>query len=427
MRGLLFTFSGLFGGAVLVAALGLALILTRIEYDQGGAVLIIGVVTLDLLLLFMLGNSVVRRVLVRPMQRLGEDARQIASGDYRHKIRHSRSVEVQQVHSSVTEMADRLIADQELLADNVASLEATNRDLIEARSQVIQAARLASVGTLAAGIAHEVGNPLGAIMGFADVARSRIEKQGGDSELLDAIRDEALRIDRIVRGLLDYARPSDKGVAPHRPVEVLEHVFDLLESQGKFERVQATWGVIGEPPEVLMEFHQFEQVVVNLILNALDALAGHPDPQISIQLLEETGGFRLLPRRRAEDPQGINYMHRRRIAHDDGGRGIDPVFTAERVVVIRVDDNGPGIPEENLEHLFDPFFTTKEPGKGTGLGLAICLRLVEGMGGSIMAENRPEGGASFIIRLQGASALAVADDTHEVASTSDGPEPMEHS
>ena len=100
-------------------------------------------------------------------------------------------------------MADRLIADQEILLANVASLEETNRELIEARNQVIQAARLASVGTLAAGIAHEVGNPMGAIIAFADVAKARIEKGRGDTELLDAIRGEAGRIDHIVLGILD--------------------------------------------------------------------------------------------------------------------------------------------------------------------------------------------------------------------------------
>jgi signal transduction histidine kinase len=89
------------------------------------------------------------------------------------------------------------------------------------------------------------------------------------------------------------------------------------------------------------------------------------------------------------------------VSKDDGGAGIDPLFTAPRVVVIEVLDNGPGIAEENLEAIFDPFFTTKEPGKGTGLGLSICARLVEGMGGRIEASNAPDGGACFTIRLPG--------------------------
>jgi signal transduction histidine kinase len=94
-------------------------------------------------------------------------------------------------------------------------------------------------------------------------------------------------------------------------------------------------------------------------------------------------------------------MHRRRVSRDDGGWGVDPLFTARHVVVIEVSDSGPGIPEDARERIFDPFYTTKEPGQGTGLGLSICARLVEGMGGRITADNRSGGGASFVIRLPG--------------------------
>jgi len=109
----------------------------------------------------------------------------------------------------------------------------------------------------------------------------------------------------------------------------------------------------------------------------------------------------------------VNYLHRRRVARDPRGSGIDPLFTAARVAVVEVEDNGPGIPEDALDRVFDPFFTTKEPGKGTGLGLSICARLVEGMGGRIRVENRPTGGARFTIRLPGAPAGdAVAETTN---------------
>ena len=164
-----------------------------------------------------------------------------------------------------------------------------------------------------------------------------------------------------------------------------------------------------------MEPHRLEQVLVNLTLNALDALEGRPEPHIEIHLSTEPGGVSRLPLRRAHDPPGVNYMHRRRVSRDDGGRGIDPLFTARHVVVIRVEDNGPGIPEVDLESVFDPFFTTKEPGQGTGLGLSICARLVEGMGGHIDVENREEGGARFTIRLPGAVEVEDADPSPSAA------------
>jgi signal transduction histidine kinase len=290
-------------------------------------------------------------------------------------------------------------ADRDLLQQNVASLDRTNRELIEARAEVVRSARLASVGTLAAGIAHEVGNPLGAIIAYTDLARSRARRGELDPEILDSIRSEAERIDRIVRGLLDYARPSDEGVGPEPAGPVLDRVRDLLEAQGKLLGIDARWELDPDTPEVAMNPHRLEQVVVNLVLNALDAMEGSEVRTLHVRAYGDRGELEDLPYRRAGDPPGINYMHRRRISRDEGGRGVDPLFVAERVVVIEVVDNGPGIREDDLDQLFDPFFTTKEVGRGTGLGLSICARLVEGMGGRIEAGNAPEGGARFVVRL----------------------------
>ena len=288
---------------------------------------------------------------------------------------------------------------RDLLERNVASLDETNRELVEARAEIVRAARLASVGTLAAGIAHEVGNPLGAIMGYVDVARARARREERDPEILDAIRGEAERIDRIVKGLLDYARPRAEHIGSEAPGKVVARVRDLLDHQGRLVDVDARWEVSPGTPDVTMNPHRLEQVVVNLALNALDAMDGSAVRVLKVRVYGEQGEVIHLPTRRENDPPGINYMHRRRVSRDDGGRGVDPVFAAERVAVIEVTDSGPGISEDDLEQIFDPFFTTKEPGRGTGLGLAICARLVEGMGGRIEAGNAPEGGARFMIRL----------------------------
>jgi len=398
----LFRFGFLFVCALLFALVGIVGLLPGIESTAGRTVMIGVLIAIDFVALFVLGGAVLRKSMVKPMELLAGDARRIAGGDYHHRIGPSNTLELGQVQSSVNDMADRLIADQELLAENVESLEATNRDLIEARDQIIHTARLASVGTLAAGVAHEVGNPLGAIMAFVDVAKARAQKVDGDVDLLDSIRGEADRIDRIVRGLLDYARPRDDEAAPAPPTEVLAGVRDLLESQGKLDHAEVTWTLSGDAPDVVVGRHRLEQVIVNLILNALAAIESTESPRISVQLFGDSGEVTHLPTKRADDPEGINYMHRRRVSKDDGGYGIDLVFNSQRVAVIRVEDNGPGIAEDDLEHLFDPFFTTKGPGEGTGLGLSICARLIDGMGGQIVAENREEGGAAFTIRLPGA-------------------------
>ncbi len=401
---LLFRFGVLFGFAVLFALFGIVVLdLPGIESPTRRTLIILVLFCTEFAALFVLGSAVIRRLMVAPMEQLAADAGRIASGDFRYRIQESNSRELHQVRTSVNEMADRLITDQELLAENVESLEHTVRDLIEARDQVIHTARLASVGTLAAGVAHEIGNPLGAIMAFVDVAKGRMEKSGEDPELLEYIRGEAARIDRIVRGLLDYARPRDDTVAPYSPVDVLNRVRELLESQGKLDDLDAEWASLGDVPNVVMERHRLEQVMVNLLLNAVAALESTENARISVDVWGEAGGVSLLPVKREHDPVGISYVHRRRVSQEDGGHGIDLIFNADRVAVIRVSDNGPGIPEEDRESVFDPFFTTKELGKGTGLGLSICARLVEGMGGRIHADNQEGGGAAFTIRLPGAS------------------------
>lgn len=377
--------------------------------------LLIGLMAVDLVLLSVFAGWIIWGSVSGPLLELSSEVQRIAEGDYHYRIGETDRPELLEIRDSVNRLADRLIADQLLLAENVESLEESNRELVEARDQVVRSARLASVGTLAAGIAHEIGNPLGAIMAYVDVAASRARKAGGDTELLDSIRDEAKRIDRIVRGLLDYARPPESDPEPMRAALVLGRIRHLLESQGKLDTVEAVWDFDEGAPHVVTEPHRLEQVILNLVLNALHAVESVPSGRIVVRLHEEESEIRRFPIRREDDPPGINYMHRRRMK-------VTPRFgfavsEAERLTVIEVKDNGHGIREEHLDSLFDPFFTTKEPGKGTGLGLSICARLVEGMGGRIDAENNPDVGARFVVRLpvvDEASLEAIEEDMRAV-------------
>lgn len=385
----------LFAVVQAVAVAGVLLALPPLQDRLAAPALVLALLVVDIGLLVVFSGWIIQGSVSAPLDRLAADVHRIADGDYLHRVGEVRRPELDDIRASVNRLADRLITDQRLLAKNVESLEATNRELRMARDQVVRSARLASVGTLAAGIAHEVGNPLGAILGFVDVARGRVQREGGDPELLDSIRSEAKRIDRIVRGLLDVARPpsDDGGVAP--AAEVIARVRDVLDSQNRLDGVMTAWEV--ETDAIVLEPHRLEQVLINLLLNALHAVRTADTPRIDVLVSEEEGQILRMPRRREGDPPGINYMHRRREQRDSAGLG--SVAGAERAVVIRVVDNGHGIPPDVREQLFDPFFTTKEPGEGTGLGLAICARLVEGMGGSIDAEDRPEVGACFVIRL----------------------------
>ena len=381
----------------LLVVLALASDAPGLERFIPGPTPIIVLMVADLIILSVFAGWLIWGSVSAPLRELSSEVQRIADGDYHHRIAKTDRPELSEIRDSVNRLADKLIADQQVLADNVKSLENSNRELFEAQDQIVRSARLASVGTLAAGIAHEVGNPLGAIMAYVDVAASRARRAGDDTEILDSIRGEAKRIDRIVRGLLDYARPPERELEPAPAREVLTRIREVLESQGKLGGVSAEWVVDGEEPHVVVEPHRLEQVLLNLVLNALHALEGTREPRLRVALFGEDGERTRLPVRRGDDPPGINYMHRRRMDHDEGA--FDPVSTARRLTVIEVSDNGPGIADQHLEHLFDPFFTTKEPGKGTGLGLSICARLVEGMGGRIDADNGSNGGARFLIRL----------------------------
>ncbi len=385
-----------------MAGVVLALALPALESPQEVFGVLLGVLSLALGVVFVLGGWLLTDRLVRPMERLVGDVRRIAEGDYVHRVEALPWTEFDAVRVGVNEMADRLVHDQDLLAANIISLDRTNRELVEARDQVIQAARLASVGTLAAGIAHEVGNPLGAIVGFTDVAASRARKAGADTELLEAIREEADRIDRIIRTLLDYARPRELEPGPQSLSEVGRRVRELLERQGRLDGVEVEWlGWDAPSTEAMVDPTAVEQILVNLVLNALDAMDGVSAPRLRVALEAEDGALKALPPRRENDPPGVNYMHRRRVGRDFSPEGADPMFTADHVVVLKVADSGPGVADELRDRIFDPFYTTKDPGRGTGLGLSICARLVEGMGGKIHLEEAPEGGAEFVVRLPG--------------------------
>ena len=314
----------------------------------------------------------------------------------------------------INRMADRMADDRQTLAANIRSLDETNKELRAARDQVVRSARLASAGTLAAGIAHEVGNPLGAIMGFADLARVRASGDGSDTEIIDLIREEAGRIDRIVRGLLDYARPERRSDEELPVSDVIHYVHTLLQHQGRLTEADLSVVIESGGGEPITNPGQLQQVLVNLLLNALHAVADVPDPHILIRVFAEDGLLTGMPSRRDEDPPEVDYMHRRR--RDVDAEGPAAVAGADFVLAIEVTDNGSGLPPDVIENLFDPFFTTKSPGEGTGLGLSICARLVEGMGGTIDAANREFGGARFIIRLPALNRMADADAESEMVA-----------
>jgi signal transduction histidine kinase len=243
------------------------------------------------------------------------------------------------------------------LAAKIAELERANRELAEARESWIRSERLAALGRLASGIAHEVGNPLGAIAGFTEVARGRLGPGSGEvDDLLARIAVESARIDRLVRDMLDFARPAEPVCVPIALQAVVESALRLARVQPRFKEVEPVLDLPADLPPVVADEGRLAQVFLNLFLNAGDAMGGRGRVRV-----DAAGG--------------------------EGG------------VRIQVADEGPGIPPQHLARVFDPFFTTKAPGSGTGLGLAVSHRLMEAMGGRIDARNAPAGGAVFELWL----------------------------
>jgi two-component system, NtrC family, sensor kinase len=263
------------------------------------------------------------------------------------------------------------------------------------QAQRARVEKLATVGHMAAGIAHEVGNPLAAIAGYAEVLRSRAGAAPGSQDVLEALERECARIDRIVRGLLDYARPRRVTPTAVDVNEVLAGACRLLADQGVLRRVRVSEELDAGAPTVFAERHELEQVFVNLLLNAADAM----DRQGQIALRT-----RIVPvselrsvRGRAGDAPGNYVPHKphRRVAEWLSGAARAPAQVAQIVVA----DSGPGISPADAERVFDPFFTTKAAGRGTGLGLAVVARIVDALGGAVWVQRAREGGAAFVIVL----------------------------
>jgi two-component system, NtrC family, sensor kinase len=217
-RELLAAFAIVFAGALGVAMTGTLLLPPRSRRPPGARIYLTLLLVADLAIFFLFGRWLVRTRILFPLDRMVEEAEAIAEGDYARRIPGAGSEEIDRLSASLNRMAERLINHQLELALNIESLERTNRELTEARDELIRAEKMASLGQMAAGVAHEIGNPLAAIMGNVDLL-----KRGADEELglAAATLEQVRRIDRIVTGLLDYSRAREARV---RPIDVNDGV-----------------------------------------------------------------------------------------------------------------------------------------------------------------------------------------------------------
>jgi two-component system NtrC family sensor kinase len=305
--------------------------------------------------LFLFGLYLLNRNVVRPINGLMATTRQVADGNLDQEVPEQGPREISSLARSFNDMVGALRASRRSTEDYISSLQQANEDLQQTRAELIRSEKMASVGHLAAGMAHEVGNPLGAVVGYLELLKSELSDER-QRDIAVRAADEAGRIDRLVRELLDYAAPGKARLETFDPAVVMQESLDLLANQGRFNRLQLVRDLPRSLPPVHMVRHQLLQVFVNLLLNACDASG-------------EGGAIRV-----------------------EGD-------VSDGSVRLAVADEGEGIPAENLANVFDPFFTTKAPGKGRGLGLAVCYRVVAEAGGDIAVRSEVGKGSRFTVRL----------------------------
>ena len=411
-RELVTAFAVAFAGALLVAVTGIVFLWPLFRTPIAAFAYVVLLLAADVTVFAFFGRYLLQRRLLDPIAQFIDGAEGIAAGELTRRLPDVETAEMRRLADALNRMAERLISGQQELAANIRSLDETNQLLTEARDAMVRSEKLASAGRLGAGIAHEVGNPLGAIIGY--LALLGRHAQGSQKELIDAAEREAHRIDRIVRGLLDFSRPREAKSHPLDVNVVIGDTIDLINVQGRFSHIKLDVQLEKNLPRVVADHYQLQQVLVNLLVNAADALADVREPNITIRAhTRRSHGQAELPIRRKDDPPTVNYSHRRRLWAAPAHR--DPVPPGSPVVEIQVSDNGPGIPADLLGQIFEPFVTTKDPGKGTGLGLAVSARLIEGMGGVIRANNNDGGGALFSVVLPPAditSHSSVHDHSH---------------
>jgi len=236
----------------------------------------------------------------------------------------------------------------------------------QVQSKMLQTEKMAALGQLVSGIAHELNNPLTAIMGYAQLLLGR---GLSPEQMADAtkVRREAERARRIVKNLLYFARENKPERSRVRLNEIVERSLALRSYELKVENILVECDLAPDLPETMADPYQLEQVVLNLVVNAEQAL------------LENRGQGRIIVRT-------VHLL--------DG-----PRFGSRDRILLEISDDGPGIPADVASRIFDPFFTTKPPGVGTGLGLSIVYGIVHQHGGEVTVENLPQGGAKFVVEL----------------------------
>ena len=279
--------------------------------------------------------------------------------------------------TQMKEAEEKLKAANAELSQTLSNLQEASEQLRSIQLQLIEAEKMKSIGRLAAGVAHEVKNPLAIInMGVDYIARLEI----GDAtlkEILMEMRAAVRRADNVIRGLLDFSAPRQLEVADESLTDIILHALTLVRGEMSGKEYKLATDFQAGLPMLRLDRMKVEQVFVNLITNAIHAMPEGGALAVRVYAKQLTG-------------MGQNLA----------GSATEAFHVGDQVVVAEIDDTGSGIPEAKLGKIFDPFFTTKPTGKGTGLGLTVTRSIIDLHGGTIEITNRPEGGARATVMFK---------------------------
>ncbi len=303
----------------------------------------------------LLISSFVSYGIVQPVQKLVQATEEITAGDYEHKLQVGTSDEIGRLTTKFDEM-------RQALRQKIAQLNERNDDLEQALQQLeatqkelVRSERLAATGKITAQLSHELNNPIHNIQSCLEAAQKKIAPDEPGREFVDLAYDEILRIGKLTRQMLDYYRPA----AQKQRVNVNELLEDVLRSSdvaAQQGEVQIEKAFASDADEVSGSSDQLKQVFLNLLLNARDAMP-------------------------------------------DGGRIVVRTEQCQQALKVSFEDNGCGIPAQNLDKIFDAFFTTKAEANGVGLGLSVSYGIIQSHGGDIQVESEVGKGATFVVKI----------------------------
>lgn len=336
-----------FAGAAKIEVGGLHVV-TRISVSAAyltARQLLSDLIIVGLIIVFIAAISavVVSRKFTAPLESLSAAVRKIAKGDFDVKVDISSRDEIGQLADSFNNMANELLERE--------------RSLKSAQLALVQSEKMAAVGTLSAGLAHEVKNPLSAVLGYAQLAKRKLSQPDVIKKHLDIIENETRRCNEIIGNLMQFSR-QEKGEFTDVTInEVVEKSVGIVDHQLGLKNVHVNMKLAPDIPEIIGNSNQLQQVLMNLAINAQQAM------------------------------------------EPDGGTVDIATYFDNDNVYISVSDTGPGISEEVVEKIFEPFFTTKAAGEGTGLGLSVTYGIIRDHKGDIRVERADSGGARFVIAL----------------------------